>query len=157
MITRSPTSTFGRFANTEALARASARRTIVCWLAIVAAAIAAAAALLGSALTAESDMTSNPESIRAQALIDQQLPQRRDAEEVVVVRSRMLMAADPAFRARVGELRRSLLRTGAAVARVGRRASPRASRAGWTACIRSETMGSARCASRAPRWSAPLQ
>jgi uncharacterized membrane protein YdfJ with MMPL/SSD domain len=118
MITRSPTSTFRRLANTEALARASARhprRTIVCWLAIVAAAMAAAAALLGPALTAESDMTNNPESIRAQALIDQQLPQRRDAEEVVVVRSRMLMAADPAFRAGVGELRRSLLRTGAAV------------------------------------------
>jgi hypothetical protein len=118
MITRSPTSTFRRLANTEALARASARhprRTIVCWLAIVAAAMAAAAALLGPALTAESDMTNNPELIRAQALIDQQLPQRRDAEEVVVVRSRMLMAADPAFRAGVGELRRSLLRTGAAV------------------------------------------
>jgi len=118
MLTRNPTSTLMRLVDTEALARASARhprRTVVLWLAIVVAAVAAAGALLGSALTVDSDMTNHPESLRAQALIDQRLPDRREAEEVVVVRSQTMGAADSAFRASVGQLRASLSRTGAAV------------------------------------------
>ena len=117
MITHKFTSNFTRLVDTEALARASARhprRTVLCWLAIVVAAIAAAGMLLGSALTADSDMTNRPESLRAQALIDQRLPAQRQAEEVVVVRSQTATAADPAFRARIARLRRSLSETGAA-------------------------------------------
>ena len=60
--------------------------------------------LLGSALSSESDVTNNPESKRAQDLIDVRLPQRDALDEVVIVRSDELTVTSPAFRARVRSL-----------------------------------------------------
>jgi putative drug exporter of the RND superfamily len=60
--------------------------------------------LLGSALSSEGDVTSNPESKPAQELIDERLPQRDAVDEVVNVRSDGLDATHPAFRGRVSSL-----------------------------------------------------
>jgi hypothetical protein len=43
--------------------------------------------LLGSALSSEADVTSNPESKQAQDLIDARFPEREGLDEVVIVRS----------------------------------------------------------------------
>ena len=78
---------------TERLARASSARpwlVIGAWMLALAASIAAIVLLLGSALTAEQDVTSNPESKQADALLVQAFPDPDDLEyvdEVVVVRS----------------------------------------------------------------------
>jgi hypothetical protein len=53
-------------------------------------------ALLGSALSSEGDVTSNPESKQAQELIDERLPQRDAVDEVVIVRSDRVGVTDPA-------------------------------------------------------------
>ena len=107
--------------HTEGLARVSARhpwRTIGCWFVVVLASLAATGAFLGTSLKGESEMTSKPEAIRAQALIDERLPQQRDTDEVVIVRSRTATVGDPAFRALVNGLRTKIQRSGA-VERVG--------------------------------------
>ena len=45
------------------------------------------ALLLGDALTSEGDVTSNPDSKQAQALIDESFPPEPTPSEIVVVRS----------------------------------------------------------------------
>jgi putative drug exporter of the RND superfamily len=60
--------------------------------------------LLGSALSSESDVTSNPESKQARDLIDARLPERDALDELVIVRSDELTATSPAFRERVRTL-----------------------------------------------------
>jgi RND superfamily putative drug exporter len=91
---------------TQTLARACAARpwrTIGAWLlAIVVGAVCAAAGLGG--LTTEGQLTNNPDSIKAESLIEQRLPDRRTATELVVVRSDRLAVDQPAFRAEVRRL-----------------------------------------------------
>jgi uncharacterized membrane protein YdfJ with MMPL/SSD domain len=60
--------------------------------------------LLGSALSSESDVTSNPESKQARDLIDARLPERDALDELVIVRSDELTATSPVFRERVRTL-----------------------------------------------------
>ena len=60
--------------------------------------------LLGSALSSESDVTSNPESKQAQDLIDERFPGRDALDELVIVRSAELTVSSPAFRERVRSL-----------------------------------------------------
>ena len=79
-------------------------RVLAVWGALVVAGVLLSGALLGSALTSEGDVTNNPESKRAQELIDDRLPQRDAVDEVVIVRSEQVQVADPAFRRRVGSL-----------------------------------------------------
>jgi putative drug exporter of the RND superfamily len=67
--------------------------------------------LLGSALSSKGDVTSKPESKRAQELIDERLPQRDAVDEVVIVRSDRVAATDPAFRRRVSNLAEQLDRS----------------------------------------------
>jgi uncharacterized membrane protein YdfJ with MMPL/SSD domain len=59
---------------------------------------------LGSALSSEGDVTSNPESKQAQDLIDERFPEREALDEVVIVRSEEVTVAAPAFRERVESL-----------------------------------------------------
>jgi RND superfamily putative drug exporter len=66
------------------------------------------AGLLGSALTSEGDVTSNPESKRAQDLIDERVPERDALDEVVIVRSDEVTVTTAAFRERVGTLAEEL-------------------------------------------------
>jgi MMPL family protein len=58
-------------------------------------------AFLASALTSDSGVTSKPESLRAQDLIDERLPGSDPLDELVIVRSERLTVRDAAFAARV--------------------------------------------------------
>ena len=69
--------------STEGLARACAvhpKRTVAVWGAVVLVSFVVIAVLLGSALTSDGDVTSNPESKQAAALIHDELPARADPE-----------------------------------------------------------------------------
>jgi RND superfamily putative drug exporter len=69
-------------------------------------------ALLPSALTADGDVTTNPESRRAQELIDARLPNSDAVDEVIIVRSDQARVNNPAFRARVRALVADAQRSG---------------------------------------------
>ena len=72
------------------LARACAvhpKRTLAVWVAAVLVSFVVIALLLGSALTSEGDVTSNPESKQAEALIRESFPPEPAPSEIVVVRS----------------------------------------------------------------------
>jgi uncharacterized membrane protein YdfJ with MMPL/SSD domain len=91
---------------TQRLARACAAhpwRTVAVWLVAIVLGVAGAAGGLGD-LTTEGEVTNNPDSIRAEDLIDQRLPDRHTPSEMVVVRSPRLTVDQPAFRAEVGRL-----------------------------------------------------
>ena len=64
--------------------------------------------LLGSALSSDADVTSNPESKQARDLLDARFPERDTLDEVVIVRSDELTTTSPAFRERVRTLATSL-------------------------------------------------
>ena len=76
--------------STEGLARACAvhpKRTVAVWGAVVLVSFVVIALLLGSALTSDGDVTSNPESKQAAALIRESFPPEPTPSEIVVVRS----------------------------------------------------------------------
>ena len=62
------------------------------------------ALLLGDALTTDGDVTSNPESKQAAALIDESFPPAPTPSEIVIVRSDRYTVDDPAFQAKVRAL-----------------------------------------------------
>ena len=101
---------------TGRLARASSRhpwRTLALWGVAILLSVGAIAALLGDTLTTDAKMTNNPESYRGYDLLAAHFPPSNDyVNELVVVRSRLLRVDDPAFRAKVEALARSLERTG---------------------------------------------
>jgi uncharacterized membrane protein YdfJ with MMPL/SSD domain len=68
--------------------------------------------LLGSALSSEGDVTSNPESKQAEDLIDERFPERDALDEVVIVRSEEVPVTAAAFRERVRSLVEELRRSG---------------------------------------------
>ena len=93
--------------STEALARACAgrpKRTLGAWLVVVLVSFVVIALLLGDALTSDGDVTSNPESKRAEALIRESFPPEPTASEIIVVRSERYEVSDPAFKAKVQAL-----------------------------------------------------
>ena len=85
-------------------ATAHPRRVLVTWGVLVVVGLGVTGALLPTALTAEGDVTSSPESKQARELIDARLPGADVVDEVIVVRSEQAVATDPAFRARVRTL-----------------------------------------------------
>ena len=68
------------------------------------------AALLPSALSSDQGMTSKPESLRAQELIEQRVPGADTVDELVTVRSERLRVTDAAFAGRVSALATELRR-----------------------------------------------
>ena len=62
------------------------------------------ALLLGDALTSDGDVTSNPESKQAEALIHESFPPEPTPSEIMVVRSERYRVDDPAFEAKVQAL-----------------------------------------------------
>jgi putative drug exporter of the RND superfamily len=94
------------------IATARPRRVLALWAVAMAVAIGLTGTLLDSGLTLESDQAGNPESKRAQQLIDQRLPGRDAVDEVIVMRSGSLTATDDAFRAEVRSLDSALRATG---------------------------------------------
>ena len=93
--------------STEGLARACAvhpKRTVAVWGAVVLVSFVVIAVLLGSALTTDGDVTSNPESKQAAALIHESFPPEPTPSEIVVVRSDRFTVDEPEFQAKVQSL-----------------------------------------------------
>ena len=93
--------------STEGLARACAvhpKRTVAAWLVAVLVSFVVIALLLGDALTSDGDVTSNPESKQAEALIHESFPPEPTPSEIVVVRSDRYTVDEPAFQAKVRTL-----------------------------------------------------
>ena len=102
--------------STESLARASRRRP---WLvvgigvALIVAALVTSTALLGDALTTEFSFTNNPESKRADKLLEERLRGPREIPEIIMVQSETLTVETEAFRSKVEELQQRILDVGA--------------------------------------------
>lgn len=91
----------------EGLARVTTRRpwlTIGAWAILIAAAVFLNVTLLADALTTEFGFSNNPDSVRADALLEDRLRGPKRAKEVVVVQSDRLTVDDPAFEERVGRV-----------------------------------------------------
>jgi putative drug exporter of the RND superfamily len=112
---------------TERLARASARRkwlVLGAWMLAVLASAAAIAGLLGSALTDDDDFTGQPESQRAEQILERAFPPVRAdrgfrVDEAVIVSSPRLSAQDRMFERRMDSLAADLRVAGAAEVRAG--------------------------------------
>ncbi len=89
-------------------ATAHPKRVLAVWALLAIIGIGLTGAFLNSALTDDSGMTSSPESLQAQDLIDERLPGSDALDELVVVRSEGLDVRDPAFAARVRGLAEQL-------------------------------------------------
>ena len=74
------------------------------WGAAVLVSFVVIAVLLGSALTTDGDVTSNPESKQAAALIHESFPPEPTPSEIVVVRSDRYTVDEPEFQAKVQAL-----------------------------------------------------
>ena len=104
---------------TERLARACAGRpwrTVLAWLVAIVASFVVIALFLGDALTTEGDVTTNPESQRANRLLGESFAPGGDREagpvELVVIRSDRYRVDDEPFRAEVRRLAAEGERTG---------------------------------------------
>ena len=78
------------------------------WGVVVVIGFALISGLLGSALSSEADVTSNPESKQAQDLIDERFPERDALDELVVVSSDEVTVTSSAFSERVQSLAEEL-------------------------------------------------
>ena len=91
----------------ERLARGCARHpwwVIAVWVAIVVAAVALISLLLSDVLTTEQGFAGEPESARADRLIEEQLRGPAHIQETIIVRSDELTVDDPAFQQQVDQL-----------------------------------------------------
>ncbi|MCH8051372.1 MAG: MMPL family transporter [Chloroflexi bacterium] len=92
--------------STESLASASARRpwlVIAAWAALFAVSVFLILTLLGDALTTEVRLTNDPESERANAILEEWRGETHD-NEIIIVQSETLTVDDPAFQAHAEEL-----------------------------------------------------
>ena len=95
------------------LSIARPRRVVAIWAALFLVGALLAGGLLPSALITEDHVTNNPESQRAQQLIERRLPDHNAVDEVVIVRSDRALVSDPHFADHVRRLVDALGRTGA--------------------------------------------
>jgi putative drug exporter of the RND superfamily len=91
-----------------AISVARPRRVLAVWGLVALVGFVLIGGLLGTALSSEGDVTSNPESKQAEELIDARLPGRDALDELVIVRSEELSVTEPAFRERVQSLVQTL-------------------------------------------------
>jgi RND superfamily putative drug exporter len=77
---------------------------IASWVVLILVSLTAIAFLLGDVLSGDAQVTSNPESEQAYALIGQRFPDEGAATDVVIVRSATRTVDDPAFRAELERL-----------------------------------------------------
>jgi putative drug exporter of the RND superfamily len=94
-----------------AIAVARPRLVLAIWGVVALVGFILIGGLLGSALSSEGDVTSNPESKRAEQLLDARLPGRDALDELVIVRSDELTVTAAAFRERVRSLVQRLERS----------------------------------------------
>ena len=93
--------------SSEALARASAThpwRTVAIWVVILAVAMGSNAAFLADSLTSQFRFTNNPESDRADTLLEERLRGPRKSAEVIMVQHPELTVDDNVFQTRVEAL-----------------------------------------------------
>jgi RND superfamily putative drug exporter len=83
-------------------------RTFAAWGVVLVLSVAAAATLLGSALTTEGEVTSHPESVKGMDLIDDRFPARDEVTEMVVVRSSTGSVDGREFQQTVEDLRQDI-------------------------------------------------
>lgn len=79
-------------------------RVVGAWAVVLLGALALVGGFLGDALTTDADLTGNPESIRAERLLEERLRGETPIREVVIVRSDTLTVDNPEFAAFVAEL-----------------------------------------------------
>jgi putative drug exporter of the RND superfamily len=94
-----------------AIAVARPGRVLAVWGLVALVAFVLISVFLGSALSSEGDVTSNPESKQAEELIDERFPERDPVDEVVIVRSEEDTVTSAAFRERVETLAEELGRS----------------------------------------------
>src|ERR687891_295016 len=94
-----------------AIAVARPGRVLAVWGLVALVAFVLISVFLGSALSSEGDVTSNPESKQAEELIDERFPERDPVDEVVIVRSEEVTVTSGAFRERVEALAEELGRS----------------------------------------------
>jgi putative drug exporter of the RND superfamily len=95
----------------QGVARWSARRrftVIAIWVGLFVAGGLLTSRYLGGALTTQADFTNNPDSKKAQTLLEQRLSGPRRSNEVVIVRSDSKTVTDPQFKAYVTRLKANL-------------------------------------------------
>ena len=101
---------------TESIARTTSRHpwiTIGAWAALLVMAVLLTVMFLGDALTSEGRVTNNPESQRANRLIEERIGSPDNTiSETVIIRSSDLTVDDPAYRTYVEELFSSLTALG---------------------------------------------
>ncbi len=101
--------------NPETLARASSRhpwRVIAAWVLVVVAAGFISQQLLSGVLTTDIAFTNEPESVRAEGLIEEKITGPQQTVEFYIVRSDALPVEDPAFEAFVRELQGAVVALG---------------------------------------------
>ncbi len=89
------------------LARVSARhpwRTVGIWVAVLITSITIAGTMLGDALSLETKLTNNPESTRAETLINERTGDPESTSEIVIVRSSTMTVDVPAYRSYVDQI-----------------------------------------------------
>ncbi len=99
--------------NPETLARASSRhpwRVVIGWVILIAAAGMTAGALLGGVLNNDIEFTNEPESVRAQDVIDERFAEQSAgaSTEFVIISSDEQTVDEPAFEEYVGKLQAAL-------------------------------------------------
>jgi RND superfamily putative drug exporter len=93
--------------NPETIARASSRRpwvTVGLWVLVIVVAMATTSTLLADTLTTDFDFTDEPESKRAQVLVEEQLRGPQAFQEILVVSSESTPASDAAYAAYISDL-----------------------------------------------------
>jgi RND superfamily putative drug exporter len=90
-------------------------RTITAWSLIIAAAVASLLTLLAGALTTQAGPADNPESLRAQNLVEQRLTGPTKDVELFIVRSPVLRVSDPRFAGFVTGVQTTVLALGPSV------------------------------------------
>ena len=100
--------------NPEALARASSRhpwRTLGIWVVLIASMGFVSSQLLGDVLTQEFEFTNDPESVRAQQVIEERFSDGTEvaSTEFFIVQSESLTVEDPAFEAAVRGLQADIV------------------------------------------------
>lgn len=95
----------------ETLARRIAKRpwrAVAAWAVLAVVAAVVMNAFLDGALTSEGNFVNNPESKRAEELLQERLRGPRQASEMIILRSDSLTADDPAFRQKVEQIANDL-------------------------------------------------
>jgi uncharacterized membrane protein YdfJ with MMPL/SSD domain len=87
-------------------------RVLAAWGVVVLVSIGLIGALLPTAVSSDAELTNNPDSSRAQDLIDARLPQQNVVDEVIVVRSEDAVVTDPAFEREVRGLAEAARKSG---------------------------------------------